>query len=349
MQPQKRKAVERMSAKLRLEEWIFPIFKLPHFVPAPPNNKPHTNARENSSVVRLCVVSVSAVVLERSVGVSLWPFRGVLPVIVRAVPVFSKVANKELRGASSCLGACALAMAAATLPSPFITATAALPTAAAHGGDFCDAVSAWKVSGLTVAPLSPTAGAASDKPPTPAVVWRTRAPLSIVLPGVAVGSIDAIRSVSALKAAGITHVVSVLSADKRLSVEPLHRAGIAHTRIAADDATTTPLLSHFDDVCTLIDAARADRGGVLVHCQAGISRSVTLVLAYLVRRLGWTPTEALEHARAVRPQAAPNVGFMQQLDVWAAAVRKEPKACDDVARDLEAAAALRAAGHGGDE
>lgn len=46
---------------------------------------------------------------------------------------------------------------------------------------------------------------------------------------------------------------------------------------------------------------------------AGVSRSVTLVVAYImtVTRLGWS--DALAAVKAARPCAAPNVGFQRQL------------------------------------
>ncbi|XP_077955420.1 dual specificity protein phosphatase 22-B isoform X4 [Gasterosteus aculeatus] len=51
---------------------------------------------------------------------------------------------------------------------------------------------------------------------------------------------------------------------------------------------------------------------------AGVSRSVTLVLAYImtVTRLGWQ--EALAAVRVVRPCAGPNLGFQRQLQEFEA-------------------------------
>ena len=50
-------------------------------------------------------------------------------------------------------------------------------------------------------------------------------------------------------------------------------------------------------------AAAADAGGVtggvLVHCSEGKSRSVTLVLAFLMQSQGWTLKQALEHVKWV--------------------------------------------------
>jgi dual specificity phosphatase 12 len=43
------------------------------------------------------------------------------------------------------------------------------------------------------------------------------------------------------------------------------------------------------------------KGGVLVHCQAGMSRSATITAAYLMKVLGVGVDEALDMIRNVRP------------------------------------------------
>lgn len=54
----------------------------------------------------------------------------------------------------------------------------------------------------------------------------------------------------------------------------------------------------------------------LVHCARGASRSVSVIVAYLISRYSHafnTFDEALRHVRTVRPQAIPNVGFAREL------------------------------------
>lgn len=50
-----------------------------------------------------------------------------------------------------------------------------------------------------------------------------------------------------------------------------------------------------------------------MHCGAGVSRSATVVLGYLMAREGLTFDAGLARLRAVRPAAAPNAGFAAQL------------------------------------
>ena len=52
---------------------------------------------------------------------------------------------------------------------------------------------------------------------------------------------------------------------------------------------------------------------MLVHCSQGVSRSVTLVVAYLMWKLGKTYYEVFETVKAVRGVASPNIGFSCQV------------------------------------
>ena len=65
---------------------------------------------------------------------------------------------------------------------------------------------------------------------------------------------------------------------------------------------------------TFIDGARARNGRVLVHCYAGISRSSTMVIGYLMEKQGMSFDEALAHVRRAWPRASPNTGFANQLE-----------------------------------
>ncbi|XP_055359991.1 dual specificity protein phosphatase 22-B isoform X2 [Betta splendens] len=70
---------------------------------------------------------------------------------------------------------------------------------------------------------------------------------------------------------------------------------------------------HFKQSIMFMHESRLKGEGCLVHCLAGVSRSVTLVVAYImtVTGLGWQ--QALAAVKAARPCAGPNVGFQQQL------------------------------------
>ena len=53
----------------------------------------------------------------------------------------------------------------------------------------------------------------------------------------------------------------------------------------------------------------------------GITRSATVVCAYLIATAKMTPDEALAAVRAKREIVCPNIGFMQQLEQYADQLR----------------------------
>uniref|UniRef100_A0A915DV93 protein-tyrosine-phosphatase n=1 Tax=Ditylenchus dipsaci TaxID=166011 RepID=A0A915DV93_9BILA len=55
---------------------------------------------------------------------------------------------------------------------------------------------------------------------------------------------------------------------------------------------------------------------VLVHCEVGVSRSVTVVAAYVMRHFEWSAEKALMFIQKARPIACPNQSFIQQLSIF---------------------------------
>lgn len=87
-------------------------------------------------------------------------------------------------------------------------------------------------------------------------------------------------------------------------------------RILIDDTNKTNIIEHFPGACDFIKQARLHSNGVLVHCQAGVSRSTSLVAAYLMREMGLTTEQALQKIRKVRMQVEPTDFFMLQLELF---------------------------------
>ena len=71
------------------------------------------------------------------------------------------------------------------------------------------------------------------------------------------------------------------------------------------------LLSHFPQMCEEI-ASGLKKGGVLVHCANGISRSPTVVAAYLMHTKKLRAVKALDYISS-RRHVNPNQGFRDQL------------------------------------
>ncbi|KAJ8517744.1 hypothetical protein ONZ45_g5119 [Pleurotus djamor] len=123
------------------------------------------------------------------------------------------------------------------------------------------------------------------------------------------GNLSAGQSVDLRKKIGITHVVSVCP--------EYASTGPNHLSIPVQDSEYENLLVHLPNACCFIQNA-LDRGGkVLVHCVMGISRSTTVVCAYLMKTRHMTPAAAIRFVKRWRPCVHPNYGFIRQLRTFA--------------------------------
>ena len=88
-------------------------------------------------------------------------------------------------------------------------------------------------------------------------------------------------------------------------------------RVRPDNGETygNDLDTFLDDATSFI-AAHLRRGCVLVHCGAGKSRSVAVVIAYLCRYAGMSLTEALAFVSARRKGACPAPCFIEAIKRW---------------------------------
>ncbi|KAI0720791.1 hypothetical protein C8T65DRAFT_567048 [Cerioporus squamosus] len=140
-----------------------------------------------------------------------------------------------------------------------------------------------------------------------------------IVPNLWVGDLPSALDTETLRAHNIRSVVSAMRG--RVSI---HETFIRH-QINIDDTETADILQHFVPSITFIQS-ELDKGyGVLVHCQAGMSRSVAIVAAYLMVTQGLDADGALEVIRKARPDVQPNEGFMHQLDIFYASSFKVSK------------------------
>ncbi|CAD8058184.1 unnamed protein product [Paramecium sonneborni] len=82
--------------------------------------------------------------------------------------------------------------------------------------------------------------------------------------------------------------------------------------IMLHDTAYDPIRRHFEEAIHFIDEQRKKKN-VLVHCFVGVSRSATLVIAYLMQIYNYSLQVAHQFLMNRRPQINPNPGFMQQL------------------------------------
>ncbi|KAJ2157845.1 hypothetical protein GGF46_004208 [Coemansia sp. RSA 552] len=84
------------------------------------------------------------------------------------------------------------------------------------------------------------------------------------------------------------------------------------------------LVKYFEECFGFIDGARQRHEGVLVHCQLGVSRSASLVIAYVMRTMRKGFREAYEYVRLRAPCISPNISLISQLCEYGEQLQKSP-------------------------
>ena len=127
-----------------------------------------------------------------------------------------------------------------------------------------------------------------------------------------VSSQDVPRDLELLKQHRITHVLNLCSHAA------FHSDVMTCLSVICYDTPEFRIQDFFPKCFSFIDTALAagSSAKVLIHCNAGRSRSVTVALAYLMRTHGIKWRESLDKLKVTRPQASPNEGFIVQLDEY---------------------------------
>ncbi|NXJ05366.1 DUS4 phosphatase, partial [Odontophorus gujanensis] len=129
-----------------------------------------------------------------------------------------------------------------------------------------------------------------------------------ILPFLYLGSAYHAARRDMLDALGITALLNV-SSDC-----PNHFEGhYQYKCIPVEDNHKADISSWFMEAIEYIDSVKECCGRVLVHCQAGISRSATICLAYLMMKKRVKLEEAFEFVKQRRSIISPNFSFMGQL------------------------------------
>jgi len=133
------------------------------------------------------------------------------------------------------------------------------------------------------------------------------------------GSFAAISDNDLLRKHRISHIVQVIDVSW---LPPVNDPNMTVTRIDIMDIPSADLKSHLDDTCARIEKSLASGKNVLVHCQQGISRSASVVIAYLIKKYGMSYEYAFAFVKRYRACVEPNPGFVKCLKEWE--IRQRP-------------------------
>lgn len=88
---------------------------------------------------------------------------------------------------------------------------------------------------------------------------------------------------------------------------------LEYCRVDVEDMSSEPIELYFNEATEFIHSWVSREQPVLVHCRAGVSRSATVVIAYLIAYQGYNLHDAFFLVRTHRSIITPNLGFMEKL------------------------------------
>ncbi|KAF9551040.1 tyrosine/serine/threonine protein phosphatase pps1 [Mortierella hygrophila] len=148
---------------------------------------------------------------------------------------------------------------------------------------------------------------------------------SRILPFLYLGNLAHASNPGLLKSLGIQYVLSV--------GEQAHGLNVHMGEVGSEDKSTQfmvklvddmydngvdPLWRHIENAVAFVDEARKNNTRVLIHCRVGVSRSATIVIAYLMAYYNLSLVDAylLVRARRLSVIIQPNLLFMYELMQW---------------------------------
>jgi dual specificity phosphatase 12 len=104
----------------------------------------------------------------------------------------------------------------------------------------------------------------------------------------------------------------ILTLNKRYVHPPgmMKSRGLCYKYISIEDSEDENILPYITESLDFIDRCN---GNILIHCTAGVSRSVSIVIAYLIKVYGMSYDQAYDYVENIRPIIQPNVSFEAQL------------------------------------
>ncbi|XP_007952116.1 dual specificity protein phosphatase 18 [Orycteropus afer afer] len=132
--------------------------------------------------------------------------------------------------------------------------------------------------------------------------------LSQVTSSLYISSGLAANNKSMLSSHQITTIINV-----SVEVVNTYYENIQYMRVPVADTPVSRLCDFFDPIADHIHSVEMKQGHTLLHCAAGVSRSATLCIAYLMKYHAMSLLDAHVWTKSCRPIIRPNNGFWEQL------------------------------------
>ena len=146
----------------------------------------------------------------------------------------------------------------------------------------------------------------------------THVSINEIVPGLYLGDFASACNVEILKNLKFTHIVTAI-----LGVDEMFPNDFIYLTLPLRDVRSETIFTVFSDSSDFIRNALQNGGKVLIHCICGVSRSATLVAAYLIKEYGMSADDAIKYIQSKRNVVNPNSGFKSQLQRYHALIHRK--------------------------
>ena len=140
-----------------------------------------------------------------------------------------------------------------------------------------------------------------------------------IIDGLYLGNLDASNNHEFLQSESISVILNVCETPNK------KYENIEYHHFPLVDEPTENIYKHFKTFFEIIDNALKEKKKILVHCFAGVSRSGTVIIGYIMHSQHITLKEAYQIARRKKRDISPNRGFWNQLCVYELELLKTQK------------------------
>lgn len=134
---------------------------------------------------------------------------------------------------------------------------------------------------------------------------------SCILPNLYLGNLSSSYHRNDLKKIGVTHILTAVT-----GIVPAYPTDFEYKTVDLCDTITTNIQKYFNLCNQFIDYAITNQGVVFIHCICGVSRSATIVIAYLMYKYQYSREVAIKYVQNCRQCVNPNHYFLHQLALY---------------------------------
>jgi len=141
-----------------------------------------------------------------------------------------------------------------------------------------------------------------------------------IIDNIYIGNVYDAHNIDKLNELNIKNIISAVT-----GFDDIYDTSFNHLCLNLIDNESQNIVRYFDITYHYIDniisknissSSEKNKQRILIHCICGVSRSVTILLAYIIKKYNYTPRYALTLVQKKRPIADPNPNFMKQLELY---------------------------------